>query len=97
MVDLTVRLTAARINYLIAALTPHETKSMMKPETVAFLREIGIPEEPLAALAAGDPCTITGPSLTSWLRHAWRVGRYSARDHFVWHDVAELLGEPHAR
>ncbi len=76
--------------------TPRDHRMSMKPESVAFLRELGMPEEYLADLALGAQCVVDSTSLTSWLRQAWRAGRYSARDPYVWHSVAELMGEPGA-
>lgn len=69
---------------------------MLKPESIAFLRELGMPESSVENLAQGVPTSITGEVLVNYLREAWKVGRYSARDYYTWHSPAELLGEPGA-
>lgn len=66
----------------------------MKPASLAFLRDIGTSDAVIEILESDHPATITGDVLASYLRNAWRAGRYSARDAYTWHSVAELMGEP---
>lgn len=68
----------------------------ISPGALRLLRDSAISEHDLAILESGAPMTVTGRVLDNLMLDAWRAGRYSARDHFVWHSVAELLGEPGA-
>lgn len=68
----------------------------MKDPDIAFLRSIGLYEEAIEILEADKPMTITGPVMAAYLRVSYSAGRHSARDAYVWHDVAQLLGEPGA-
>lgn len=67
----------------------------LKLETAAFLRDLGMPEHFIPMLRADEAVTVTGDVLTDYLREAYRLGAYMARDHFVWHDVAALVDERH--
>ncbi len=68
----------------------------MTPESIAFLRKIGTPEEAIEILAADEAAAITGDVLASYLRAAYSAGRHWSRDCYVWHSAAELMGEPGA-
>lgn len=67
----------------------------MKPESIAFLRGIGLDEEAIRCLRLDhQPMTITGDSLASWLRAAYRAGRDSTHDVYAWYSVEELMKRP---
>lgn len=67
---------------------------LMTPRSIAFLREIEMPEEALDILVSEVPPAITGDVLASYLRVAYDAGRRSARDVYRWHAPAELIGAP---
>jgi len=70
----------------------------MKPEALAFLREIGTPESAMAILEDPDVTpVIDSNTLASYLRGAYAAGRKAARDPYRWYSVAKLIDEGRAR
>lgn len=66
----------------------------MKPEGIAFLREIETPEEAIRLLEdESSQAIFTGEVLASYLRSAWQAGRNAARDPYRWVSVADLIDQ----